>query len=93
MHFVHLDVNNMIPTPSVSWENNCHTGFTSYWYACYRLLTDKRDQSGAANECRALGGELVSVHDPAENSAVFSLAQGQFPLLIGLLKVTIYDIH
>lgn len=34
-----------------------------------------------------MNSKLVSIHDEAENAAVFTLSQGIFPLWIGLTKV------
>ena len=82
------DAGNVIST-SVGNSNNCPSGFVSYWYGCYRLETGPKSFATAQSECNNLNSKLVSIHDEAENAAVFALSQGNVPLWIGLKKVKI----
>ena len=88
---VFLDINSIETTPGIDPSHNCSDGFSAYWYGCYKFETNATSWLGAEQHCQSLGGNLASIHDPAENAYIYSVARDEWPLWIGLQNVILYD--
>ena len=86
------DINNVEYTPGTEPPYSCQDGFYYYWYGCYKLEIVPRSWSNADAHCRTLGGHLASIHDPAENAYIYTIARGEWPLWIGLHDVRFHNI-
>lgn len=66
------EAGNVVSTPASTTTNTCPSGFTPYWYGCYKLITSTHTWKDAHSECTKLSADLVSIHSATENAAIFA---------------------
>ena len=81
------DSDNPINNPPATTPHTCQSGWTPYLYGCYKLVSELKTFDNASAHCQMEGGELMSVHSEAENSAAQVFARDSLPIWIGFRQV------
>ena len=67
--FSSVDEDNIRPTPEP--RHNCPEGYYSYWYSCYKLVSDEQvTWDEAESACAMANASLVSIHTTPKNAAM-----------------------
>lgn len=53
----------------------CRQGWTRYGFHCYKVIEDQKSWESASQYCRKIGGNLTSIHSPAENEFITDTVQ------------------